>query len=100
MVPYQHVYLECATISMHALFKLEISGLNVIQLKAVTTKFYLEWPSPENVETYLFKAKLQKPSMMAVLNYLSETFGFEVFTVTFGEFKNQFFLRKEILQIN
>lgn len=99
MVAYQHVYLECATISMHALFKLEISGLTMEQLKAVTAKFYLEWPSPEKMENWEFKAKLQKPSMMAVLNYLSETFGFEMFAVTFGDFKNQFFLKKEIVHV-
>lgn len=94
---YQHLYLECATISMQALYKVQISGLDEGQLRQVTSKFHLQRPSPDYKEGCEFTAKLHKPSMMEVLNYLSEAFGFVVFAVTSVEFRNQFFLRKEVL---
>lgn len=96
---YQHIFVECPTISIHALYKFKVSGLNVDQLKQLTARFHLEKTSPEYKDGCEYTAKVDKPSMMSVLNYLSEALGFVVFAVTLGEADNQFFLRKEILNL-
>lgn len=94
-MPYQHIFLECDTSSMHTVTYIKLSGFEDDQLNSLTKQFNFEKADPKTKEYCTYRATKEKPSMMAVLNYLSRALGFEVFTATLGEEKNQFFLRKQ-----
>lgn len=96
-MPYQHILLGCKTSLLLSVKEITLSGFSENEMKQFINRFHFN--SYNNTD---FACEKNVPSMMNILNFMSQSLGYDVFSTTVRKDesssldKTHFYLRKEV----